>query len=187
MIWTFAVTVDRVICGPRAELWHVTVRLQIYAFRKPQSFPPKYSWNMRLQRAILCRVCRPPFESSRSIVCPMSLGRTRCTSSIGTLYIYLRQRQHGHPGPELRDHAYRVERVAWSLLLCSMNTAACHNGTAQVELRLVTDTDNVIQRIERFAARHQGFARGQRRLDQRSRHIWNFYPTLQGQSIRQTT
>jgi hypothetical protein len=68
-----------------------------------------------------------------------------------------------------------------------MNTAPCHNGTAQVELRLVTDTDNVMRRIERFAARHQGFARGQRRLDQRSRHIWNSYPTLQGQSIRQTT
>jgi hypothetical protein len=38
MIWKLAVTVDRVICGPRAELWHVTVRLQRYAFRKPQSF-----------------------------------------------------------------------------------------------------------------------------------------------------
>jgi hypothetical protein len=160
MIWTFAVTVDRVICGPRAEQWHVTVGLHRYAFRKPESFLSKYSWNMRLQRAILCRVCRPPFKSSRSIVCPTFLGRTRCTSSIGTLYIYLRQRQHGHPGPELRDHAHRLGHVAWSPLLCPMNTTAFHNGTAQVELRFVIDTDNVMQRIARSAAHHQGFSRG---------------------------
>jgi hypothetical protein len=80
-----------------------------------------------------------------------------------------------------------VERVAWSPVLRPMNTAPCHNGTARVELRLVTDTDNVMQRIELFAARHQGFARGERRLDQRARHIRNSYTTLQGQSIRQTT
>jgi hypothetical protein len=41
-----------------------------------------------------------------------------------------------------------------------MNTAACHDGTTQVELRPITDADNVMQRIERFVARYQGFARG---------------------------
>jgi hypothetical protein len=103
------------------------------------------------------------------------------------IYTYLHQTQHGHAGPELRDHAYRLERADWSPLLCSMNAAACHDGTTQVELRSITDADNVMQRIERFAARHQGLARGERRLDQRSRHVRHSHTPIQGQSIFPTT
>jgi exonuclease I len=111
MTWTFAVTVDRVICGPRVEQWHARVRLHTYAFRKPQSALFKYSWNMRLQRAILCRVCRPHFKSLKSISRPTFLGWTRCTSSIGTLFIHTFIKDN----MAILDQNFEIMRTGWNV------------------------------------------------------------------------
>jgi hypothetical protein len=149
MIWKLAVTVDRVICGPRAEQWHVTVRLHRYAFRKPGSFLQVFlehasttSDTLQGLQATLRKleVDSMPYVSRSDPVYELDRNAIYIPSSKITWPSWTR--------------TSRSCAQAGTCRLESCSSSACHNGTAQVELRLVTDTDNMMQRIERSAARH---------------------------------